>query len=87
VARADGDAGTSSNDGKLLGGTYLDRFRIKIWKYDENLKQDVIVHDNGPYGEARMSSAPQLPFPFGTCGEMSPIRAAGFPASGCQGIR
>jgi len=33
-------------DGKVLGGPALDRFRIKIWKYDENLKQDVIVYDN-----------------------------------------
>ena len=33
-------------DGKVSGGGGIDRFRIKIWKYDETLKQDVIVYDN-----------------------------------------
>jgi hypothetical protein len=30
----------------LAGGGATDRFRIKIWRYDENLKQDVVVYDN-----------------------------------------
>ena len=34
-------------DGALLaGGTAPDRFRIKIWTYDTDLKQDVVVYDN-----------------------------------------
>jgi len=33
-------------DGDLLGGGAPDRFRIKIWRYDDNAKQDVIVYDN-----------------------------------------
>ena len=34
-------------DGALLaGGTAPDRFRIKIWTYDADLKQDVVVYDN-----------------------------------------
>lgn len=32
-------------DGKVAGGI-ADRFRIKIWQYDANLKQDVTVYDN-----------------------------------------
>jgi hypothetical protein len=33
-------------DGQIAGGGGTDRFRIKIWRYDETLKQDVIVYDN-----------------------------------------
>src|SRR5690349_10821723 len=33
-------------DGDLLGRGVADRFRIKIWRYDDDAKQDVIVYDN-----------------------------------------
>jgi probable HAF family extracellular repeat protein len=33
-------------DGQIAGGGATDRFRIKIWRYDANLKQDVMVYDN-----------------------------------------
>jgi len=33
-------------DGKVTGTGSADRFRIKISRYDENLKQDVVVYDN-----------------------------------------
>lgn len=33
-------------DGQVSGGGGTDRFRIKIWYYDANLKQDVVVYDN-----------------------------------------
>jgi hypothetical protein len=33
-------------DGQISGGGGTDRFRIKIWRYDENLKQDVVIYDN-----------------------------------------
>jgi probable HAF family extracellular repeat protein len=33
-------------DGQIPGGGGTDRFRIKIWSYDENLKQDVVTYDN-----------------------------------------
>ncbi|HEX4524173.1 MAG TPA: PKD domain-containing protein [Casimicrobiaceae bacterium] len=34
-------------DGALIaGGNVPDRFRIKIWYYDADLKQDVVVYDN-----------------------------------------
>src|SRR5207237_1389380 len=33
-------------DGDINGGGGQDRFRIKIWYYDSNLQQDVVVYDN-----------------------------------------
>jgi hypothetical protein len=33
-------------DGKVAGNGSPDRFRIRISRYDEALKQDVVVYDN-----------------------------------------
>lgn len=33
-------------DGDINGGGGVDRFRIKIWYYDAQLKKDVVVYDN-----------------------------------------
>jgi hypothetical protein len=33
-------------DGDRLGGTNPDRFRIKIWYYDDEQQKDVVVYDN-----------------------------------------
>jgi hypothetical protein len=33
-------------DGQVAGGGGRDRFRIKIWHYDDALQQDVVDYDN-----------------------------------------
>src|SRR5207249_10806065 len=36
----------TASDGDINGGGGQDRFRIKIWYYDSNLQQDVVIYDN-----------------------------------------